>query len=118
MKPDEKTLEILDNIQTEIGAGMVLLPRSPAEHAHNNACERANTIIQNYADGIGLFQMTRDMAQTQRKINARVEALNVVLPDPSAVSAPAEAPEQSTRALDSTPGRSVRKRQGTARKAR
>jgi hypothetical protein len=51
--------ELLRGIQTEIGAGMVLFAKSPEERAHNNACERANKIIQNYRDGFGLFQMTR-----------------------------------------------------------
>lgn len=46
----------------EIGAGKVLIPRTPEELAHNNACDRANAIIQNYRDGIGLFQMTREIA--------------------------------------------------------
>jgi len=59
-KPSKETLEILRNIQTEIGAGMVLIPRSDAEHAHNNACDRANRIISNYAEGYGLFQMVAD----------------------------------------------------------
>jgi hypothetical protein len=60
MKPDVKTIEILQNVKTEIGAGMVLFPKSEAERAHNNACDRANTIITNYQEGYGLFQMTRD----------------------------------------------------------
>lgn len=59
-KPDADTIEVLRNITTEIGAGMVLFPRSDAERAHNNACERANKIISNYIEGYGLFQMTRD----------------------------------------------------------
>lgn len=53
------TAEVLKWIQTEIGAGMVLFPKTPEERAHNNACDRANAIIQNYKDGFGLFQMTR-----------------------------------------------------------
>jgi len=59
MKPDAKTIEILRNIKTEIGAGMVMFPKSEAERAHNNACDRANTIITNYQEGYGLFQMAR-----------------------------------------------------------
>jgi hypothetical protein len=59
--PNADTLEILRNIKTEIVAGMVLFPKSPEEHAHNNACDRASHIINNYAQGFGLFQMTRDM---------------------------------------------------------
>ncbi len=67
-KPSEETREILRNIKTEIGAGMVLIPRTEAEHAHNNACERAKAIISNYYDGCGLFQMTRDI-QKRRTAN-------------------------------------------------
>jgi hypothetical protein len=59
VKIDDQTIEILRNIQTEIGAGMVLFPRTPEERAHNNACDRANTIISNYQQGFGLFQMKR-----------------------------------------------------------
>jgi hypothetical protein len=117
-KPNKETLEVLRNITVEIGAGMVLLPRSPEEHAWNNAHERAKNIISNYAEGYGLFQMTRDLAAKQEKVNARGEAVNALLPDPSAVCAPVETIGQGTRALDSTPGHSARKRQGTARKAR
>lgn len=58
-KPSAEMIEILRGIRTEIGAGMVMFPKSEAEHAHNNACERANTIIFNYIEGYGLFQMTR-----------------------------------------------------------
>jgi hypothetical protein len=58
-----ETREVLRYIQTEIGAGMVLFPKTDAEHAHNNACDRANTIIQNYADGVGLFQLTKRKAK-------------------------------------------------------
>lgn len=57
-QPDPATRLLLRNIQTEIGAGMVLFPKSEADHVHNNACSRANTIIDNYAEGFGLFQMT------------------------------------------------------------
>jgi hypothetical protein len=60
-KPTADTIEILRNIKTEIGAGMMLFPKTQAEHAHNNACERANSIIDNYMGGFGLFQMTRNM---------------------------------------------------------
>jgi hypothetical protein len=38
---------------------MVLIPKTEAEHAHNNACSRADQIIRAYAKGEGLFQMTR-----------------------------------------------------------
>ena len=65
--PNEETLEILRNIRTEIGAGKVLFPKTEAERAHNNACDRANTIISNYAQGFGLFQMTRDAKQKESK---------------------------------------------------
>jgi hypothetical protein len=60
-KPSAETIQTLKDIQTEIGAGMVLIPRSEADHAHNNACNRANQIIRCYAEGQGLFQMTRQM---------------------------------------------------------
>lgn len=51
-------LQILDWILTEIGAGMCLLPRSTEERTWNNAHERCKSIINNYRDGIGLFQIT------------------------------------------------------------
>lgn len=61
MKPNAETVEILRHIQTEIGAGMVLKfgGLSSFEQAHNNACARACSIVQNYKEGIGLFQLTR-----------------------------------------------------------
>jgi hypothetical protein len=64
-QPSPEIIETLRNIKTEIGAGMVLIPRSLAEQAHNNACERANAIIQNYIEGFGLFQMTRAKTNNQ-----------------------------------------------------
>lgn len=57
-KPDMATIAMLRAIQIEISAGMVLFPMSPEEKAHNNACERAQKIVQNYREGFGLFQMT------------------------------------------------------------
>lgn len=66
MKASLEVVKILNWITTEIGAGMVILPKSEAEHAHNNACERAKTIISNYKDGMGLFQMT----ERGRKVEA------------------------------------------------
>jgi hypothetical protein len=65
-----ETVEILRNIKTEIGAGMVLFPKSEAERAHNNACARANAIITNYQEGYGLFQMTRRAKARGEKPNA------------------------------------------------
>jgi hypothetical protein len=57
--PGPETVDLLHNIKIEIGAGMVLFPKSEAERAHNDACDRANTIITYYQEGNGLFQMTR-----------------------------------------------------------
>ena len=65
MKPNTETIETLRNIKTEIGAGMVLVPLTAAERAHNNACERANHIISNYIEGYGLFQMTAKLRTPQ-----------------------------------------------------
>ena len=45
-----------DHIITEIMAGKVLMPKTEAERAHNNACDRANSIVAMYRDGRGLFQ--------------------------------------------------------------
>jgi len=64
MKPEAETLQILRDISCEINCGKVLFPKSPAEWAHNNACDRAQSIISSYAEGIGLFQMSRDAART------------------------------------------------------
>ena len=54
-KLDDRTVKLLGYIQSEIRAGESLSSRTDAERAHNNACERAIRIIQNYRDGIGLF---------------------------------------------------------------
>jgi hypothetical protein len=59
MKPSPETIETLEAIRIEISAGKVLIPRYDAERAHNNACDRAIAIIKNYAEGYGLFQMTK-----------------------------------------------------------
>ena len=53
-----ETRETLEWILTEIGAGMVLFPRSDAERTWNDAHERCKQIIANYKEGIGLFQIT------------------------------------------------------------
>ncbi len=57
--PSAETLEILRNIATEINCGKVLIARTHEERTWNNAHERALQIIANYAQGFGLFQMTR-----------------------------------------------------------
>jgi len=74
VKPESATIEILDNILTEIGAGMVLKLGgfTREEQAWNNACERAKQIIHNYKEGCGLFQMTRDAkAKRESKTGGR-----------------------------------------------
>lgn len=48
--------EMLQGIQTEIGAGMVLSPRNESDNTWNQASERARNIISNYIGGFGLFQ--------------------------------------------------------------
>lgn len=58
MKPNAEIIETLSNIRTEIGAGMVLFPKSEIERGFNIACERAASIIFNYQQGLGLFQLT------------------------------------------------------------
>jgi len=55
MTPAEK--RILNGIRTEIGAGMVMFPKTDGERLYNQACQRAVDIVQNYIDGIGLTQM-------------------------------------------------------------
>jgi hypothetical protein len=59
--PAAEVVAILANIQTEIGAGMVLIPKTAEDRAYNIACDRANKIIDNYKAGYGLFQMTARM---------------------------------------------------------
>ena len=66
-RPSAETIEILRNIKTEIGAGMILFPRGDAERGFNIACGRANDIITNYERGYGLFQMVRDQ-EDQRSV--------------------------------------------------
>ncbi len=55
--------EVLEWICTEIGAGKCFAGTTEAsmevENTHNNACERAISIVRNYQEGCGLFQMTR-----------------------------------------------------------
>ena len=66
MKPTEATLKVLKAITTEIGAGMVMFPKTREEQAWNNASERANRIVDDYAEGIGLFQMTKDIKKGRK----------------------------------------------------
>lgn len=63
-EPTEDVRELLRAIQTEIGAGKCL-PRVCAteqdraqEVAWNSACDRAISILRDYRNGTGLFQMT------------------------------------------------------------
>lgn len=51
--------EILKWIETELYAGMVMLPRNDSDRVWNNAHRRVLGIIRNYRRGEGLFQMTR-----------------------------------------------------------
>lgn len=66
-KPSAETIETLRNIRMEIGAGMILIPKSDAERAYNIACDRANSIIFNYMEGCGLVQMVRDAEARRAK---------------------------------------------------
>lgn len=50
--------KILDAIKCEINCGQFLNPTTDLQRIHNSATERALNIINNYLDGIGLFQMT------------------------------------------------------------
>ena len=45
-------------IETELIAGMVLLPKTEADRVWNDAHERAIGILRNYKRGKGLFQIT------------------------------------------------------------
>jgi len=57
MKPSSEVVATLQAIATEIGAGKSF----SSEHDHqvwNDAHERCLSIIANYRDGVGLFQMT------------------------------------------------------------
>jgi hypothetical protein len=60
----EETKQTLRDVSTEIGAGKVLFPMSDLERTWNDAHERTLQIIQNYSDGFGLFQMTRQPTAT------------------------------------------------------
>lgn len=55
--PDPATQRVLDNITTELFAGMVLCPATPEDLAWNRAHQRAANIIALYRMGEGLFQM-------------------------------------------------------------
>ena len=50
--------ELLNGIRTEITAGMVILPLGAEERTWNRAHQRCLNIIELYARGEGLFQMT------------------------------------------------------------
>jgi hypothetical protein len=56
MAPNQETIQTLKAIECEIVCGKVLFPKSDAERAWNDACDRASAIITNYRDGVGLFQ--------------------------------------------------------------
>ena len=56
-EPTEDVRELLRAIQTEIGAGKCL-SSGDRELVHNGACDRAIAIIQEYREGVGLFQLT------------------------------------------------------------
>lgn len=53
----EETKQTLRDISTEIGVGRVLLLRTEREQIWNDAHDRTLQIIQNYAHGVGLFQL-------------------------------------------------------------
>ena len=61
MRPSTETLELLEYIRAEINCGQVLFPKTDLDRVHNNACQRAMNIITNYAEGFGLFQMTKKL---------------------------------------------------------
>jgi hypothetical protein len=63
--PSAETLEILRNIKTEINCGQVMFPKTDLDRVHNNACDRAIKIVENYIEGYGLFQMTRRASSTR-----------------------------------------------------
>jgi hypothetical protein len=44
---------------SEIRAGEVLMPKDDKDLAWNNASERSIRIIENYKNGIGIFQLAR-----------------------------------------------------------
>lgn len=46
-----------EGIVSEIRAGMVMFPGNDLDRIHNNACERAIRIVENYRDGKGIFQI-------------------------------------------------------------
>lgn len=50
--------EVCKWIETELCAGMVLLPNSKEDRLWNQAHQRAIGIVANYRRGEGLFQMT------------------------------------------------------------
>jgi hypothetical protein len=69
-QPSAETIEILRNIETEIGAGKAFRLDHDAQ-IWNAAHDRALEIIQSYRRGCGLFQMTADMkARGEQKPDA------------------------------------------------
>jgi hypothetical protein len=76
-KPSEETLNALRGIRTEIGAGMVLIPKDDRERTWNSAHERANQIVQNYIDGNGLFQITAKPKRPKRPKSPSPQAAQV-----------------------------------------
>jgi len=61
-KPTEDMRELLRAIQTEIGAGKGFGSDQLTE-VHNAACDRAIAIVRSYHDGVGLFQLTGEVAK-------------------------------------------------------
>ena len=62
-RPSEETLIALRGIRTEIGAGKALFPKTIEGRAWNNATTRAESIVQSYIGGYGLFQITAELAR-------------------------------------------------------
>lgn len=56
MKLSKETVDALEGARSEIIAGGVLIPKSDADRAYNDACFRAARIIEKYKKGGGLFQ--------------------------------------------------------------
>lgn len=52
------TRQVLKWIETELYAGMVMLPKNDGDKVWNDAHQRCLGILKNYAHGEGLFQMT------------------------------------------------------------
>ena len=64
-EPTLEVKQVIEGIATEIGAGRCLPPiDTPEKQAWNEAHNRCLSIISNYREGCGLFQLTANVKKS------------------------------------------------------